>query len=257
LCIAAVNQKYKVELDVKYKLPKMKYKGNNVQLQRIRKKNASNIQEVGSAPVPGESKDARSVHNVKEEDSGLKSPDFTIFYALPEAGPLDGFSANWGPVVEDQAALGGAAHINALDLPVYHTSSWKDNIRGSMKNQADREKDEQATVAAQKRTRELLIGRICVVQVRMPDLDKHVAALKQFRVEVSDECLKIVFPPLPKSATCMYAPLKIWWPMPFHSAEAVADWNPETDTLQVSLPSELPDGVSNQEFGPQPLEALS
>merc|ERR1719408_409512 len=59
LCIAAVVQKYKVELDQKYKLPKMKYKGNTVQLQRIRKKNASQIQEVGNAPMPGDSKDAR------------------------------------------------------------------------------------------------------------------------------------------------------------------------------------------------------
>merc|ERR1719408_1215978 len=59
LCLAAVGQKFKVELDQKYKLPKMRYKGNVVQLQRIRKKVDSQIQEVDSAPVPGGKKEDR------------------------------------------------------------------------------------------------------------------------------------------------------------------------------------------------------
>jgi hypothetical protein len=248
---------------MKYKLPKMKYKGNTVQLQRIRKKNASNIQEVGSAPVPGENKEARAnAAASKAGNDGLKTPDFCMFYAESSAAPLDGFAENWGTFIQDQASMSNTSYINALDLPIYHVNTWKDNIRGTMKNQADRENDEHAAVTAETSTRELLMGRTCITQVRMPDLEKHVASLKQFRVEVSDECLRVLFPPLPKSAKSVYAPLTVWWPFPLCSAQASADWSPETDTLQVSFPVEWSDGTSSievgpQPCGPQPLDALA
>jgi len=257
LCLAAVGQKFKVELDQKYKLPKMKYKGNVVQLQRIRKKNASQIQEVDSAPVPGGSKEARI--SSSKSDSGLRAPDFCVFYSSAQASSFDGFSANWGPLIEDQDNIASAPHISALDLPVYRVNAWKENIRGTMKNQADREAqqgEEQVTKVAETQTRRLLAGRTCVAQVRMPDLDRQVATLKQFRVDVSDECMRISFPPLPKSAKSVYAPLTIWWPFLFYSAEAVADWNPETDTLQVSLPAEQPASASGGDFDPEFLDAV-
>lgn len=258
LCLAAVGQKFKVELDQKYKLPKMKYKGNAVQLQRIRMKNASKIQEVGGAPVPGGSKEGWSS---KSNDSDLKTPDFSVFYSLADAGSFDGFSANWGPLIEDHSNIASSAHISALDLPIYRVNAWKENIRGTMKNQSDptkQQSDEQAAgvAAGEARTRELLAGRTCVAQVHMPDLDRHVPTLKQFRAEVSDECLRISFPPLPKSAKSVYAPLTLWWPMTFYSSEAVADWDPETDTLHVSLPAELPQGAAGADFDPELLDAV-
>jgi len=254
LCIASVNQKFKVELDQRYKLPKMKYKGNVVQLQRIRKKNTSQIQEVDNAPLPGKSKDTRVSAN-KTDDRGLKRPEFYTFYSMADAGFFDGFSANWGPLIEDHTNIASCAHISAMDLPLYRVNAWKENIRGTMKNKADRELDEQAADAAEAQTRQLLAGRRCVVQLRMPDLDRHVATLKQFRVEVSDECLRVSFPPLPKSAKSVYAPLTIWWPLLFYSAQAVAEWNPESDSLQVSLPAELPVGVDG-DFDVELLDAV-
>lgn len=245
LCIAAVAQKYKIELDQRYKLPKMKYKGNVVQLQRIRKKNFTKIQEVDTAPVPGQSKDERTSTS-RVDDNGLKSPDFCVFYSLADAGQFDGFEAKWGPLIEDNINSATAPHISALDLPIYRVNAWKENIRGTMKNKADRDAqqgEEQGSASAESQTKELLAGRRCVAQVRMPNLDRQVATLKQFRAEVSDECLRIVFPPLPKASKPVYAPLTIWWPFHFYSAQAVAEWIPETDTLQVSLPAEIPESV--------------
>jgi len=260
LCLAAVGQKYKIELDQRYKLPKMAYKGNNGNpiLQRIRKKNTSKIEEVDSAPIPGESKDARTGTS-RSQDNGLKPPEFCIYYALPDAGPLNGFSANWGPLIEDHANGNDVPHISALDLPVYRINAWKENIRGTMKNLKDREaqqSEDQNAEVARSRTQELLKGRTCVAQVRMPDLDKHVATLKQFRVEISDECFRISFPPLPRSTKSVYAPLSLWWPCPFYSSQATADWNAETDILQVSLPAELPTGISSMDFDPDLLDAV-
>jgi len=257
LCIASICQKYKVQLDQRYKLPKMKYKGNVVQLQRIRKKNASQIQEVGSAPMPGESKDARQ-SSVNTDDRGLKRPDFCTYYSLADSEPFDGFSAKWGPLIEDHANYATAPQISALDLPIYRVNAWKEKIRGTMKNKAAREAenpDEQAGGLAEAQTLELLAGRRCITQIRMPDLDRHVPTLKQFRVEVSDECLRISFPPLPKSAKSVYAPLTVWWPLPFYSAQAVAEWNPETDSLQVSLPAEVPKGEAG-DFDAELLDAV-
>jgi len=256
LCLAAVSNKYKLQLDQRYKLPKMKYKGNVVQLQRIRKKHNSKIQEVGSAPLPGEQRDRSQ--NGMADSSTLKPPEFCVFYSLADAGLFDGFGADWGPLIEDQHNLATVPHISALDLPVYRVNAWKEAFRGNMKNAAQKETEQvdEVSGAADVQTRELLSGRTCVAQLRMPDLDRHVATLKQFRVEVSDECLRISFPPLPKSTKCAYAPLTLWWPLPFYSAQAVADWNPETDTLQISLPADMPANAALESFDQVLLEAV-
>jgi len=260
LCIAAVGQKYKIELDQRYKLPKMTYKGNTVQLQRIRKKESSKIQEVDSAPMPGESKDARSGFKLQAQDDGLKPPEFCVYYALPDAEPLDGFSANWGPLIEDHANSHQVPHISALDLPIYRVNAWKENIRGTMMNLKEKESqqsEDKNEEIARCRTQELLKGRTCVAQVRMPGLDRHVAALKQFRVEISDERLRVSFPPNPKVAKTVYKPLSVWWPFPFSSSQAVADWNSETDVLQVSLPADSLSGISSVDLEPDVLDAVS
>merc|ERR1719277_2742494 len=77
LCLAAVAQKYKVELDPKYKLPKMTYKGNVVQLQRIRKQKQSQIQEMsGNAPSVVNNDNA----GTDESKNAVKRPEFIVFY---------------------------------------------------------------------------------------------------------------------------------------------------------------------------------
>lgn len=248
LCLAAVSQKYKIELETKYKLPKMKYKGNVVQLQRIRKKQVSKIEELSSnAPVPGMGAAARAAAGTTNSpaaaDGGLKRPDFCVFYAKPAAPHLDGFNHDWGSLIDEQQDHEALPHLNSLDLPCYRICAWKENIRGTMMNQADRERQQgelQAAEAADAQMHELLKGRICVAQVRMPDLDRHVAALKQFKAEVSDECLHIAFPLLPRSGRAVYTPFTIWWPFPFCSAQATAEWSTDDDTLIVTLPVDAP-----------------
>jgi hypothetical protein len=241
LCLSALAQKYKVELDTRYKIPKMKYKGNVVQVQRLRKQNQSRIQEVGSqkAGAGGEQEEQRK--------EGPEQPEFVLYYTTPEAPVVDGFAETWGPPPDELEDVG--TNLYGFDLPLYRVDEFQERIRGTMKNKADREKEEQAkegTAKAEEKpgvaeTREMLKGRTCVVQVRMPDLDRTVASLRQFKVEVSDECLRVSFPMLPRSGKSVYAPLAIWWPQHFNSGQASSSWDPKKDVLTVTLPVDPPE----------------
>jgi len=155
-------------------------------------------------------------------------------------------------------------HIYGLDLPVYRTDEFRERIRGSMKSEAERQSsDEQQPEKADStpflpgvaETREMLFGRTCVVQLWLPELDRHTPALKQLRLEVSDECLRVLFPLLPRIAHAAYAPLTIWWPQHFWAEQASADWDPKTDTLTVTLPTSAPEQVASG-FDQELLDAL-
>lgn len=241
LVVSAVAQKYKVELDPRYKLPKVKYKGGAVQVQRLRKQRQSQIQEVGSGtPAPGGPPEAQGAR------AGPAQPDFCVYYARPGAPAIDGFSEKWGAQTEGTSDMVSAANICGSDLPCYRVNEFQENFRGTMKNRAERQKNEEAreergAAPGEAEMREVLAGRTCVVQVRMPDLDPHVPALKQFGVEVSDECLRISFPMLPRSGRSAHVPLAIWWPKHFCAAQAEARWEPKSDSLTVSLPTDAPE----------------
>lgn len=240
LCLAAVAQKYKIELDARYKRPKITYKGASVQIQRLRVQKQSQIQEVsGGSTGTGAAAGGQN----KEEGGVLQQPDFCIFYSKPGAPAIDGFAEQWGSPPDDPSDVADVAHLSGLDLPCYRVNEFKEKIRGTMKNKADREADidKQDEPPGESETREMLKGRTCIVQLRMPDLDRHVPALKQFSVEVSDECLRVSFPPLPRSRnTAAYAPLAIWWPRAFCSAQSTAEWNPKADEMIISLPADAP-----------------
>mmetsp|Transcript_46905 Transcript_46905/g.109612 ORF Transcript_46905/g.109612 Transcript_46905/m.109612 type:complete len:444 (-) Transcript_46905:54-1385(-) len=251
LCLAAVSQKYKLQLDQRFKLPKIKYKGTTVQLQRIRKKKESQIQEMPentSAPQPGTSAQRRasgepSIPTARTD--GPQPPDFCVYYALPDSSPLqDIFERDWGSPPDDVEEASKVAYLYGFDLPCYRVNTFQEKIRGTMKNKADRERDEaeegevDAVARARKATSEMLASRTCCVHVRMPDLDPQIPSLKQFSLEVSDECLRVSFPMLPRSTKSAYANITFWWPQHFNSLEANADWDPKADLLMVSLPAD-------------------
>jgi len=230
----------------------------------MKKKKESQIQEVAS-----EVTDPGSKVNV-EDPKGPKRPDFCLYYAkvqeesdAPRVMPY-GFGQDWGSPPEDAADAEEREFLNGVDLPVYRVNAFAERVRGSMKNEKDRIKaeEEEALAAkegtpAERETKKMLRARTCVVQVRMPDLDRHVAALKQFNVEVSDECLRIAFPMLPRSGRgSVYAPLTVWWPRLFHSAQATADWDTKADTLVVTLPTEAPVVEGAENFDQDLLDAV-
>lgn len=254
LCIAAISQKYKIELDARFKLPKIQYKGTTVQLQRIRKKKESQIQEMrnaeSAAPMPGESASRRAAGESMPgaaNAGGPQLPDFCTYYSAPGATALkDPFSMDWGSPPEEIAEAAKVPHLSGLDLPCYRVNAFQEKIRGTMRNKADREKEAagergeaEAHASAQKATKAMLAKRTCFVQVKLPDLDPHVPSLKQFGLEVSDECMRINFPMLPRSKTAAYASFTIWWPQQFSSAQAFADWDTKAEVLTVALPTEI------------------
>eukprot|EP00933_Yihiella_yeosuensis_P052903 TRINITY_DN5103_c2_g1_i1.p1 TRINITY_DN5103_c2_g1~~TRINITY_DN5103_c2_g1_i1.p1 ORF type:complete len:449 (+),score=104.11 TRINITY_DN5103_c2_g1_i1:80-1426(+) len=252
LVMAALAQKYKIELDQRFKLPKIKYKGTTVQLQRIRKKKESQIQELrnaeSNAPMPGESASRRAkgegMAGSGNVGDGPPQPDFCIVYSqVGLAPPRDAFERDWGLPIEDIEEATSAPHLSGLDLPCYRVNAFNEKFRGTMKNRSQRqaseeEKANKSQAPGMAETQEFLKRRTCHVQVRLPDLDPHIASLKQFGIEVSDECMRITFPMLPKSGKVAYSNLTIWWPQHFCSSQAVADWEPKEDLLTVSLPTE-------------------
>ncbi|CAE7404655.1 pih1d1 [Symbiodinium pilosum] len=151
LCLAAVSQKYKLQLDQRFKLPKIKYKGTTVQLQRIRKKKESQIQEMPentSAPQPGTSAQRRAAGESAVRGGradGPQPPDFCVYYALPESQPLeDIFERDWGSPPDDVEEAAKVTYLYGFDLPCYRVNTFQEKIRGTMRNKADRQKDEEA-----------------------------------------------------------------------------------------------------------------
>lgn len=266
LCLAAIGQKYKCELDQRYKLPKMKYKGETVQVQRIRKSRQSDIQEVSNsnAPLPGESAARRAKGGaggqLQAATVGPPQPEFRILYSRPDAPRINAFDFTWPhpPDSPEDAAL--LDQLSGFDLPCYRVNEFQERIRGTMMNKSQREQreavqaDSGSVPVGQVETQSFVAGRLCVVQVRLPELDRQTAALKQFGAEVSDECLRVTFPMLPRAKHTAYSPLTIWWPRPFCSAQATAEWDTESDTLVVSLPTDAPENL--QEFDQVLLDAV-
>ncbi|CAJ1440282.1 unnamed protein product [Effrenium voratum] len=160
-----------------------------------------------------------------EEEDGLQPPDFTVFYAQPQAVVLkDAFERDWGSPPEDSEEVAKETYLYGFDLPCYRVNTFQEKIRGTMKNKAQVEAQEEEIPAeerAKKATCEMISSRTCCVQVRLPQLDENVPALKQFALEVSDECLRLNFPMLPRSKKAAYANLVVWWcgPRPERIAE--------------------------------------
>ncbi|CAJ1326900.1 unnamed protein product [Effrenium voratum] len=107
LCMAAVSQKYKMQLDQRFKLPKIKYKGTAVQVQRIRKKQESLIQEVNSsAPLPGTSAQRRaSGESAFKERAGEGSGSWAHPMLRLEAIAGDLHSHRPGALVENRGGV--------------------------------------------------------------------------------------------------------------------------------------------------------
>lgn len=245
LGMSAISQKYKVELDPKFKLPKLKYKGSQVQYQRIKIKKGSLINEVS-----GESSGVKASDTEKAGDS-ITTPEFALYYAKDPAEPFDPFAAKWGEQPGDAEAAAAFEQLCGEDLPCYRVNDFEVKFRGTMRNKTERKAEptaadslEEAKLEATRLTREMLKDRTCVVQIKLPNLDPHTPALKQFGLEISDECLRIVFPMLPRKTTSIYSPLCIWWPQPFWSQQGSAEWDAKAELLTVRLPTEVPEAPS-------------
>ena len=87
-----------------------------------------------------------------------------------------------------------------------------------------------------------VLFRICVVHVKLPLLEglfvSGAKAKKLFVVDLSDECLRLTFPPPPRSARPLYSPLVIWWPKTFCSSQARAEWHADDNLLVVTVPTQ-------------------
>lgn len=241
LCLASVAQKYSIPLDMKYKLPKMKYKGTTVQIQRIKVKKDSQIQEMGGSPGPNIEEYEPPVPRAKD-GSQLCQPEFCVFYAREGADSnIDAFDRDWGEMAEGDEDL-----IYGLDLPSYRVNNFKQNFRGAMIKtkrsivEPEKTAEEDEAAVAEKQTTAFLKGRTCVVQIKLPLLLPHLKATKQFGIEISDECLRLHFPQLPRQASSAYAPLTLWWPRPLWAVQAEAIWDSQLQMLTVRLPTEAP-----------------
>lgn len=79
-----VKQKYNLILDLKYSVPKLKYKGNTVQYQRIRVKKNPKIEQLDSKPLTEEEQSdiqAKNYSKIKEQEIEIKQqkPKWKLF----------------------------------------------------------------------------------------------------------------------------------------------------------------------------------
>jgi hypothetical protein len=135
LCMGSISQKYKMALNPKYRLPKMKYKyeaGSSVtRLQRLRVKKESQIEEVASAPRTADidegSKPCFSF-NITYEQEGEAAIDGLTLPVYSEEVELQANlkSRAFGQAVEDadhlEAALAQKTCVISVDLPDVKTA---------------------------------------------------------------------------------------------------------------------------------------
>eukprot|EP00831_Metopus_contortus_P080756 TRINITY_DN8333_c0_g1_i1.p1 TRINITY_DN8333_c0_g1~~TRINITY_DN8333_c0_g1_i1.p1 ORF type:complete len:267 (-),score=81.01 TRINITY_DN8333_c0_g1_i1:155-955(-) len=80
LALAHIKQKKGFELSVRYSLPKMKYKGKTVQLQRIKGKKAPKIEE-----IPIQEKIAEKALDKMQKQPVIHTPEWKLFIIPKEA----------------------------------------------------------------------------------------------------------------------------------------------------------------------------
>jgi hypothetical protein len=79
-----IRQKYSLTLSMKYSVPKLKYKGNTVQYQRIRAKKNVKIEQLNSKPLTEEEQSdiqAKNYEKIKEQETEVKQqrPKWKLF----------------------------------------------------------------------------------------------------------------------------------------------------------------------------------
>ena len=78
-----IFQKYSIELDLRYTVPKLNYKGATVQFQRVRAKKAPKIQEVELTQEQREELEKRNLEEQKMKEAlAEKKPAWTLYYDL-------------------------------------------------------------------------------------------------------------------------------------------------------------------------------
>ena len=80
-----VQQKYSIELDMRFSIPKMKYKGSTVQFQRIKAKKGPKITEVVMSPQEKAEREAKGLEEAKvKEAQKEKTPLWKLYSAMRE-----------------------------------------------------------------------------------------------------------------------------------------------------------------------------
>ena len=80
LCFGYVNQKYSIECDPRFTIPKLKYKGSTVQYQRIKVKKTAKIQEVPITDQQRAEMERKGMEEQKMKEAlAEKVPDWKIY----------------------------------------------------------------------------------------------------------------------------------------------------------------------------------
>ncbi|CDW72984.1 protein kinase domain protein [Stylonychia lemnae] len=79
-------QKFNVELDLRFTLPKMKYKGKTIQYQRVRAKKAPKIQEMEMSEEERKNLEAKGLEQVKNKVQEVveKTPEWQLYCILKQ-----------------------------------------------------------------------------------------------------------------------------------------------------------------------------
>lgn len=115
LAFGYIQQKYGLDLDLRFTIPKMKYKGATVQFQRIKAKKNPKIQEIEMSPEERAEMERKGLEEQKlKESQAEKQPQWKL-YCATEAAYFD--QKHWIAVIDrafEESAGDEEARWNAL-----------------------------------------------------------------------------------------------------------------------------------------------
>lgn len=85
LAFTYIHQKFERELDLRFTIPKLKYKGATVQYQRIRAKKAPKIEEVELSEEEKEKLQAKAMEEERKREAVReREPDYKLYCIMDE-----------------------------------------------------------------------------------------------------------------------------------------------------------------------------
>ena len=85
VCFNYIQQKFEKQLDMKFTIPKMKYKGATISYQRVKAKKSARIQEVPMTPEERAELERRALEEERRKEAMReKEPQWKLFCVLDE-----------------------------------------------------------------------------------------------------------------------------------------------------------------------------
>uniref|UniRef100_A0A0G4I2C9 PIH1 N-terminal domain-containing protein n=1 Tax=Chromera velia CCMP2878 TaxID=1169474 RepID=A0A0G4I2C9_9ALVE len=266
LLLEAIQKKFGLRLDPRVSFPKMKYKGTDPEIHRVRlKKEEGIIQEVTSSSssspaeepsaVPSKGAQVDRQGGEKPRRAPVVQPEVCVHYIRPSCNDDRGVLETVGEEEEEEELIDG------LELPLFQKEgdATPFDFQKALKFAKQRAEAEEKGGEGMKGTDEggapdPIAGCECRVSIRMPLLFDFLSngrkgvidgwegfscSSRTFTVAISDEGLRVIWNRQARapeeSQNPPYPPLSVWFPRRFCSNHAECEWDGKEKKLLVRI----------------------